>query len=68
MKKEVFEHSIRYLNGRIDMYKPRKQWGEMQPAGINWAALGTVSPTEAKEFALALLDAVAEAEKFNESK
>ncbi len=51
----------------ITVYPPQREIGseEVCPAGVNWSALGTVTPDEAIEFANAIIDAANEARRMN---
>ncbi len=51
----------------ITVYPPQREIGseEVCPAGVNWSALGTVTPDEAIEFANAIIDAAKKAKEMN---
>jgi len=42
---------------KIDCYGPRPRFGELQPATVNWPAIGAVSPADAVAFAALLVEA-----------
>ena len=69
-KAEHFDSIIRISVGNrrdvIEIYKPRTLFGELEPAKINWSALGSVTPEFANRFAEAMAYAVKTANDLNE--
>ena len=61
---------IKRAKRAITVYPPELDLVDLKsykPASVNWAALGSVKPCEAKIFAKLLLKAAKKAEKLNEN-
>jgi hypothetical protein len=52
----------------VEIFGPTVAFGERQPATVNWSAIGSVSPIDARIYASALADAAIAAERWDEDR